>query len=142
MTLSIYAAKSETNERGETIYEPIVPFEAHNQWRLREDCDARSENGQDPFEPNPDYVQGAGFDISSGNWRQIARSLDLDPDGVRYSVEDVASGLELYGTNTISCTCGLNDMLYVADKVLKLQQMVALARRMGSDTIVAARRST
>jgi hypothetical protein len=136
MTITVYAAKLEATE--DKLYGPLFGFETHQIWRLRKDADAVAEQGQDPFEVNPDYVQGAGFDISRGNWAYIARTLALDPDQTFLDVDHVAEALEKYGEHAIVYETGLNNVLYIADKMQKLQQMVALCRQYAVDKICVA----
>lgn len=81
----------------------VLPFEAHEPTRRAADAAEREARGLDPYEPNPDYVEGAALSLSEGNFREVLEEMDmflqrdmhLQPSGF-YPIGDILNGCTRY----------------------------------------------
>lgn len=153
MSVSIYAAITETDEDGE-MTSPVIDSKHWERENLAEDADERSERGEDPFIPNLDFIENATMSLSNSNaytvFELIGFKLDLD-GGDSFPIDElyeaVARGLN--GTATshtvedrvskepggpLMVHCGIGEG-YIKDKLTKLAALIALGRRMGATEV-------
>jgi hypothetical protein len=138
MTIEVYAGAVKDKTSKEQIVEPILDFKHHRQHILKDDPDAAAERGEDPFRVNPDFIDGAGFNCSQGNFYAIMRDLHLSCDVNHWTPEEVRTAIYGRGETVIANERGINDMLYVAERIRQLMMMCRIAEKHEGGMIVAA----
>jgi hypothetical protein len=124
MGLTVFATKA-----GSAIFD----FNAHPETILVDNPDEVSAQGGDPFIPNPDYVEGAGFDMSEGNFMQLLGELGFGRDMREFDPETVRDWTDEYLTLKVSIE--IDD--YFGRRAMQLHAVASAALERGADTIVA-----
>lgn len=95
MSIDFFAAKLE-----DKTWEPVFDFASHNAEILAPDADARSERGEDPFLPNPAYIEDAGVNMANGNAYFVLEALGLLAEDTEFPavfpIADVKAGISAW----------------------------------------------
>jgi hypothetical protein len=128
MGLVIYSANNDGS---------IFGFDAHDMHNLAPDHAERALRGEDPFVPNPSYVEGAGMSISEGSFLDILRVLGLNQELRSFEptmVEDRCRQHVAYSEHFPPRDFHEKWML---DAVVKLGKLAEVGRAHGATEIVA-----
>ncbi|MDX5412789.1 MAG: hypothetical protein LPK02_07055 [Rhodobacterales bacterium] len=91
MSYTIYPAIIVDQEDGTKLLDNLLPLGAQDAHALRPEVKRGEDYEGDPFTVNPNFLPGAGMDMSSGNWFALLRLLDIpySKTGVLHDVEQV-----------------------------------------------------
>lgn len=94
MSLVITSAASD----GSLVFD-FKTFDSHN---ISPDAYAIAQSGGDPYLINPDYIEGAGFDLSEGSFKQILGELYLDRELRSIDITMLRDACDAYLTQKIA----------------------------------------
>lgn len=80
MSMTVYAARTTTDPDFGEIMGPVIDFSKWETEILAEDAEARSDRGESPFIPNPDFVEDAGMTLSNANAEVLFAQLGFVVD--------------------------------------------------------------
>jgi len=125
MSLTIHATKDN---------DMVFGFETHDETILAPDADALADVGADPFIPNPDYVEGAGFSMSEGNFMQLLDALGLERQTRIFDAQMILDACDEYLTLKVS----IEREDYFGRRAIQLHTVAKVGLAAGCDEVVAA----
>ena len=101
MSISIFAARFEDDEKHGRILAPAIDVRHWGESVVADDADARIERDEDPFVPNPDYIPNAEMSLSSANAHMLFSQLGfvIGDEGVADFPIDEVQRAALRGLN-------------------------------------------
>lgn len=125
MGLSIFAIKS-----GDVIFS----FDTHDDETLAKDAEEIANRGEDPFNPNPKYIEGADFSMSEGNFIQLLSAIGLEPSTRSLDPQMVLEACDEY--LALKASIEMED--YMGRRAMQLYKVAKVAINNGADAIIAA----
>jgi hypothetical protein len=77
MSVSIYAGHFCNHPTIGRLMEPVIDFKHWDRNVLADDADERADRDEDPFIPNPDFIENAGINISGYNAKIVFDILGI-----------------------------------------------------------------
>lgn len=155
MGVSIYAGAIE-EFNGREIFGPVIDFKNWKETILADDAEERADRGEDPFLPNPNYVENAGLSLSYATARHMLASigfpmeddhLHADIDAVQKGVLRALNGEAAEYTEADSIETGAGGVRMVSCGVRpgqmkallgELAAIIAKGRQLGATHLIAA----